>query len=196
VWAGRGRSRAALGLFFDELGERWAAEITHVSADMADWIAETVAARAPNAIRCADPFHVVAWAAEALDIEQPRAWNRAKGRKISPSPGRRGPTTGDSRQITRSRYASWKNPSDPTSRQRQQLDWIAKTDPKLWRANVIKKNSATYSQSRDKMQKRPSTVGCPGPGDHDSNRSSTSQRGSRNIAKRSKRTSSTASPKD
>ena len=59
VWAGPGRSQAALGVFFGELGDQRAAAITHVSADMADWIAKTVAVRAPNAIRCADPFHVV-----------------------------------------------------------------------------------------------------------------------------------------
>jgi len=58
VWAGPGRSEAALDVFFDELGEQRAAEITHVSTDMADWIAKAVARRAPNAIRCADPFHV------------------------------------------------------------------------------------------------------------------------------------------
>lgn len=60
VWAGPGRSETALNVFFDELGEERAAELTHVSADMADWIAGVVARRAPNAIRCADPFHVVA----------------------------------------------------------------------------------------------------------------------------------------
>ena len=138
VWAGPGRSEAALNRFFDELGDQRAAELTHVSADMADWIAKTVARRAPNAIRCADPFHVVAWAIEALDVERRRAWNQAKGRKAPQSPGRRGRTTGDSRQIARSRYALWKNPDDLNRRQRQQLDWIAKTDPKLWRAYLLK----------------------------------------------------------
>ncbi|MCJ7780206.1 MAG: ISL3 family transposase [Acidimicrobiia bacterium] len=138
VWAGPGRSEAALNRFFDELGDQRAAELTHVSADMADWIAKTVAARAPNAIRCADPFHIVAWAIEALDIERRRAWNQAKGRTIPKTPGRRGRTTGDSRTIARSRYALWKNPTDLNSRQRQQLDWIAKTDPRLWRAYLLK----------------------------------------------------------
>jgi transposase len=138
VWAGPGRSEAALNVFFDELGDERAGLITHVSADMADWIATTVAARAPNAVRCADPFHVVAWAIEALDIERRRAWNQAKGRKIPQSPGRRGRTTGDSRQIARSRYALWKNPDDLNARQRHQLDWIAKTDPRLWRAYLLK----------------------------------------------------------
>jgi transposase len=138
VWAGPGRSEAALNVFFDELGELRAAEITHVSADMADWIARVVARRAPNAIRCADPFHVVAWAIEALDVERRRAWNQAKGRQIPASSGRRGRTTGDSRKVARSRYALWKNPEDLNRRQRQQLDWIAKTDPKLWRAYLLK----------------------------------------------------------
>ncbi len=125
-------------MFFDELGDERASLITHVSADMADWIAKTVAARAPNAIRCADPFHVVAWAIEALDIERRRAWNQASGRRVPASTGRRGRTTGDSRQIARSRYALWKNPDDLNARQRHQLDWIAKTDPKLWRAYLLK----------------------------------------------------------
>ena len=41
-------------------------------------------------------------------------------------------------QIARSRYALWKNPDDLNPRQRQQLDWVAKTDPKLWRAYLLK----------------------------------------------------------
>jgi len=49
-----------------------------VSADAADWIADVVAERCPAAIRCADPFHVVAWATEALDVERRRAWNDAR----------------------------------------------------------------------------------------------------------------------
>ena len=138
VWAGPGRSEAALDIFFDELGDDRAQAITHVSADMAEWIARVVARRAPNAIRCADPFHVVAWAIEALDVERRRAWNEAKGRRIKESPGRRGRTIGDSRQIARSRYALWKNPEDLNERQHQQLEWIAKTDPRLWRAYLLK----------------------------------------------------------
>jgi transposase len=138
VWAGPGRSEAALNVFFDELGDKRAAELTHVSADMADWIAKAVARRAPNAIRCADPFHVVAWAIEALDIERRRAWNHASGRRVPASTGRRGRTTGDSRKIARSRYALWKNPDDLNAHQRHQLDWIAKTDPRLWRAYLLK----------------------------------------------------------
>jgi transposase len=139
VWAGPGRNDAALRVFFDELGPERAALLTHVSADMADWIARVVAARAPNALRSADPFHVVAWAIDALDIERRRAWNEAKGRRSTREVGRRHPrATGDAKHIAQSRYALWRNPGDLTGRQRHQLNWIAKTTPRLWRAYLLK----------------------------------------------------------
>ena len=138
VWAGPGRNDAALNVFFDELGPERAALLTDVSADMADWIARVVARRAPNALRSADPFHVVAWAIDALDIERRRAWNQAKGRRSTVGLARQGRSTGDAQHISKSRYALWKNPSDLTVRQRHQLDWIAKTDPRLWRAYLLK----------------------------------------------------------
>lgn len=139
VWAGPGRNDAALNVFFDELGPDRSALLTHVSADMADWIARVVAARAPNAVRSADPFHVVVWAIEALDIERRRAWNEAKGRRPTREVGRRpARATGDAKHIAQSRYALWKNPGDLTRRQHHQLDWIAKTDPRLWRAYLLK----------------------------------------------------------
>ena len=138
VWAGPGRNDAALNVFFDQLGPERSALLTHVSADMADWIARVVARRAPNAVRSADPFHVVAWAIEALDIERRRAWNAAKGRRPTAGLARQGRSTGDAQHISQARYALWKNPGDLTRRQRHQLDWIAKTDPRLWRAYLLK----------------------------------------------------------
>jgi hypothetical protein len=57
VWAAPGRDKATLALFFDALGEQRCAQITHVSADGADWITGVVADRCPNAVRCADPFY-------------------------------------------------------------------------------------------------------------------------------------------
>ena len=140
VWAGPGRNDAALHVFFDELGDERAQLLTHVSADMADWIARVVARRAPNAVRCADPFHVVAWAIAALDIERRRAWNEASGRipKRKRDPIRKNRASGDSKRIARARYALWKNPADLTERQHEQLEWIAKTDPRLHRAYLLK----------------------------------------------------------
>jgi transposase len=138
VWAGPGRNDAALNVFFDQLGEQRCAELTHISADMADWIARVVARRAPNAVRCADPFHVVAWGIDALDVERRRAWNAAAGRLKTGTRPRNARSTGTAARSKRARYALWKNPDDLTDRQRHELDWIAKTDPKLWRAYLLK----------------------------------------------------------
>jgi transposase len=139
VWAGPGRNDAALNVFFDELGSERAAQLTHITADMADWIARVVARRAPNALRCADPFHVVAWGIDALDMERRRSWNAAAGRnRTLPARPQRNRSTGAAQRSKRARYALWKNPDDLTERQRHELDWIAKTDPRLWRAYLLK----------------------------------------------------------
>jgi transposase len=139
VWAGPGRNDAALNIFFDQLGPERAAQLTHISADMADWIARVVARRAPNAVRCADPFHVVAWAIDALDIERRRSWNDAAGRRPTPTARpQRNRLTGAAQRSKRARYALWKNPENLTERQRHELDWITKTDPRLWRAYLLK----------------------------------------------------------
>ena len=140
VWAAPGRDEATLHRFFDVLGSERAARITHISADMAGWITRVVAKRAPGAIRCADRFHVVSWAIDALDVERRRAWNDAAGRQRIDMESRtqnRG-ATGKARQIKLARHALWKNPENLTTRQRGQLDWVAKTDPRLWRAYLLK----------------------------------------------------------
>jgi transposase len=141
VWAAPGRDDATLHRFFDDLGPRRASALTHVSADMAGWIARVVAKRAPGAVRCADAFHVVAGAAEALDIERRRAWNRASGAQPANTTIRRRPRTGgDARALKRARFALWKNPEELPDRRHQhhQLEWIAQTDPPLWRAYLLK----------------------------------------------------------
>jgi transposase len=138
VWAKPGRDKQTVGAFFDDLGQQRCGQLTHVSADAAEWIADVVARRCPQAVRCADPFHVVAWATEALDEVRREAWNTAAGR-VRGSDRRRGEgATGVARALKRSRYALWKNPEHLTARQAQKLAWIAKTDPRLYRAYLLK----------------------------------------------------------
>ena len=135
VWAAPGRDKATLTRFFDALGPQRSAQITHVSADAAEWIAVVVAERAPNAVRCADAFHIVAWATEALDEVRRSAWNEARGALTQ----RRAPrATGTARALKHARYALWKNPENLTTRQQTKLAWIAKTDPRLYRAYLLK----------------------------------------------------------
>jgi transposase len=47
---------------------------------------------------------------------------------------------GEARTIKRARFALWKNPQDLTERQRHRLDSIAKTDPRLCRAYLLKED--------------------------------------------------------
>jgi transposase len=150
VWAEPGRDKATLGRFFDALeasGQGRCAAITHVSADGADWIGDVVAQRCPDAVRCADPFHVVKWATEALDAVRRSAWNTARSQaRHEPRRGRGRPradappraASARAAGLKGARYALWKNPGNLTDRQQVKLAWIAKTDPRLYRAYLLK----------------------------------------------------------
>jgi transposase len=140
VWAAPGRDRATVAAFFDELGPDRCAQITHVSADAAPWIGEIVTQRCPQAVQCADPFHIVAWATQALDDVRRQAWRDARrsGQTRPHGPGRPRLSTGEARGLKGARYALWKNPEHLTDRQHDKLAWIAKTDPRLYRAYLLK----------------------------------------------------------
>jgi transposase len=139
VWAAAGRDKTTLAGFFDALGAERCAQITHVSADGAEWIADVVATRCPTAVRCADPFHVVKWATEALDQARRDAWNHARGALLpGHKRGRSTRATGHAKALKHARYALWKNPENLTTRQQAKLAWIAKTDPRLHRAYLLK----------------------------------------------------------
>jgi transposase len=147
VWAAAGRDEATLRSFFDALGPERAAQITHISADAAEWIARVVAERCPQAVRCADAFHIVAWATDALDEVRRQTWNdarevaRGEGRRPRGRPRRDAPSRPGhdrARALKHARYALWKNPENLTDRQRAKLAWIAKTDPRLHRAYLLK----------------------------------------------------------
>jgi transposase len=135
IWAAAGRDEATLRRFFELLGEDRCGQITHVSADAADWIAAAVSSHCPNAVQCADPFHVVAWATTALDEVRRDAWNQARGATDRRAAGR---STGHAQALKRARYALWKNPENLTDRQQAKLAWIAKCDPRLHRAYLLK----------------------------------------------------------
>jgi len=120
VWAREGRNQDTLAAFFDELGPARCAALTHVSADGAEWIHTVVRHRAPAAVLCLDPFHVVVWAMTALDKVRVRTMSAAG---------------------IRDRQAMWatrKNPVDLTGEQRTSLASIAATNRTLYRAYLLK----------------------------------------------------------
>ena len=138
MWAAPGRDKATLEAFFDALeasGKGRCAQITHLSADGADWISDVVADRCVNAVRCADPFHIVRWATDALDEVRRQAWNEARGAVHRRRAGR---ASGHAKALKHARYALWKNPENLTTRQQAKLAWVANTDPRLHRAYLLK----------------------------------------------------------
>lgn len=148
VWAAPGRSRATVGAFFDALGEQRTAQLTHVSADGAEWIAGPVRERAPRAVLCADPFHVVGWATEALDEVRRGVWRAARQQpgavRDTPTGGRvLRLSAGGALALRRARYPLWKNPENLTERQQAKLAWIEKTHPLLYRAYLLKEGLRT-----------------------------------------------------
>jgi transposase len=128
VWAAVGRDKKTLHGFFDLLGEQRCEQVTVVSADAAEWIADVVNERCVNATLCIDAFHVVAWASDALDEVRREVWNEA----------RRHGMTGLARELKGARFALWHNPEDLTRRQQAKRSWIAKTNSPLYRAYLLK----------------------------------------------------------
>lgn len=128
VWAAEGRSEATLEAFFDELGAERCAAIELVSADGAAWIERVVRRRCQAAVLCMDPFHVVSWATDALDVVRREVWNAA----------RRAGATALASDLKGARYALWKNPEHLTERQGRKLAWIAATNEPLYRAYLLK----------------------------------------------------------
>ncbi len=148
VWAAPIQDMATLASFFDALGPQRSALITHVSADGAPWINTVVAKRCPNAVRCADPFHVVKWVTDALDQVRRDAWNdtrkaarqnearRGLGRPAADAPPR--PDSARATGLKNSRYDLWKNPENLTDKQHVKLAWVVQTNPTLGRAYYLK----------------------------------------------------------
>lgn len=147
VWAAPGRSGATVAAFFDLLGPERCAQITHVSADGADFIDAIVAEKCPKAVRVADPFHVISWATDALDEIRRETWNDARAlARTEPKRGRGRPRADASprpgseraKALKGARYSLWKNPENLTENQQIKLTWIAATDPRLYRAYLLK----------------------------------------------------------
>lgn len=149
LWAAPGRDSATLHKFFDLLGPERCTLITHVSADGATYISTVVKQRCPNAVRCADPFHVVGWATDALDklrrvviSKARRQARRAAVDRIaqgsSPIVQDGEPGTDLVKGMTGARSALLRNPEDLTENQQVKLAWIAMTDPDLHRAYLLK----------------------------------------------------------
>jgi transposase len=140
VWAAEGRNSETVLKFFDALGEQRTKALTHVSADGAEWIHTPVRARAPHAVLCLDPFHVVQWATDAVDQVRRGMWNTLRGQG----------NTHQASDVKGTRWAVLKNPETLTGEQRTTLAAIAKTNNRLYRAYLLKEQLRAVFAARGK----------------------------------------------
>ena len=138
VWAKAGHDRATLQEFFDLLGAERASKIRLISADAAEWIGDCALTACPNATLCLDPFHIVRWATQALDVVRRWVWNLLRRLGLSDR----------AKHLKGCRYALWKNPEDLTDRQAAKLAWIARHNHQLYRAYLLKEQLRLVFQHR------------------------------------------------
>ena len=145
IWVSKGHGKTIFEKFFKELTPEQRASIQLVSGDGAKWIDECIKVYCPQANRCVDPFHVIEWAMDALDDVRVEAWREAK-KNAAPAPAtKRGRPKKDAPKknttatdLKNSKMALGKSPANLTPNQQAKVEWIAKTDPRLYRAYKLK----------------------------------------------------------
>lgn len=130
VWGAEGRDSATLDGFFTELGTKRSKGLEAVSLDLGPAFIKSVntEGHAPNAVICADPFHVVKLVGDALDEVRRDLWQQL----------RRLPDNRWARDFKGSRWALLKNPEDLTDTQTDQLAKIRRNRGGIWRAYEMK----------------------------------------------------------
>ncbi|MBA2752030.1 MAG: ISL3 family transposase [Actinobacteria bacterium] len=130
IWGAKGKDAATLDQFFDEVGPGRSGLIESVSLDLGPAYLKSVQAEghAPQAIICADPFHLVKLVGDALDEVRRELWNQL--RRL---PGERW-----AKDFKGARWALLKNPEDLTDTQAAQLARIRRNRGGMWRAYEMK----------------------------------------------------------
>lgn len=154
VWCSPGHSTETLSKFFEDLTQEQRDSIKCVSGDGARWIDACMQKYIPHATRCVDPFHVVSWANECLDTLRKDIWreHHDKARDFAKEhPREKGRPKADDKdsaklnalnekasKIKSSTYALGKAPENLTQNQKDRLDFIANTSPKLFKGYTLK----------------------------------------------------------
>lgn len=130
IWGAQGKDAKTLDEFFGELGPQRAGLIEAVSLDLGPAYLKSVRAEghAPQAIVCADAFHLVKLVGDALDEVRRDVWQQL----------RRLPDDRYAKAFKGSRWALLKNPQDLTDTQAAQLARIRRTRGGIWRAYEMK----------------------------------------------------------
>ncbi len=130
IWGASGRDSTTLDKFFEELGVTRSAQIEAVSMDLGPAFLKSVRkpGHAPQALVCADPFHVIQLAGKALDEVRRELWNQLRDL----------PDPRYAKAFKGSRWCLLKNPEDLTPNQAAQLKRIRRNKGGIWRAYEMK----------------------------------------------------------
>ena len=128
VWADEGKDTTAAERFFDALGQQASKRLTAVSMDMGPAYPKVVAERAPQAVICWDPFHVVALSTRELDVVRRAHWNQLRDSTDA--------TT--AKRFKGARWALLKRPDDLSDRQHDALLALKRAGGATWRAYQLK----------------------------------------------------------
>jgi len=130
VWGAQGRDAKTLDQFFAELGPQRSAAIRAVSLDLGPAYLKSVQAdgHAPQAVVCADPFHLVKLVTDALDEVRRDLWQQL----------RRLPDDRWAKDFKGARWALLKNPEDLNDTQAAQLARIRRNRGGIWPAYEMK----------------------------------------------------------
>jgi transposase len=129
VWVGEGKGEETLLEFYDKLGPERCRQLTHVTMDMGAAYQAATEARAPQAQKVFDRFHVQKLANEAVDAVRRREVNQQS-------------TPEAAQALKHSRWALLKNPWNLTLRQGQKLSEVARTHRRLYRSYLLKESLA------------------------------------------------------
>jgi transposase len=128
VWADEGKDTAAAERFYDALGEARSHKLRAVSMDMGKAYPKVTRDRAPQAVICWDPYHIVAMATRELDVMRRAEWNRL----------RQTTDAATARRFKGARWALLKRPENLSERQADQLAALRRAGGKVWRAYRLK----------------------------------------------------------
>lgn len=140
LWVGEGKSGATFQHFFDQLGPQRAAQLDAVSMDLTGAWPKVCAQNAPQAQVCADPFHVVKLANNAVDEVRRGQWNstRHTGGRLRRTARGRVSTDPAAQLVKKTRWALLKDPAAWTDHQADQIAALRRARHVLFRAWALK----------------------------------------------------------
>lgn len=164
IWAAEGYGKEVLNRFLDELTREQRRNIEVVTADGARWIKTLVKKRCLNAQWVMDPFHVVSWMNDALDMVRCEEWQVAKKAADAAKPKRNRvgrPAKGDetpaetkeliekARAVKGSKYALAKGQENLSETQKEKLKELRSAGSRLFRAWEFKEDLRAVFQAPD-----------------------------------------------